>query len=81
MIFSKPLHFASSIDPLLGDIEVLDCYKSISVEVEDLALGLYKMAATMHCLAMDLFPTISLTWPSNGYFTFWCKVEETASKA
>ena len=42
--------------------------------------GLCNMAATMHCLAIDQLPTISLTWLWDGYFTFWWRVEETAPK-
>ena len=60
--FSRSSYFTSSVDSLLDSIGVLDYYKFFSAEAEDSALGLYKMAATMHCLAMDWFPTISLTW-------------------
>ena len=42
--------------------------------------GLCNMVATMHRLAMDWLSTISLTWPWDGYFTFWWRVEETAPK-
>ena len=81
MTFSKSSHFASSVDPLSGNIGVFDCYKPLSAEAEDSTSGQCKMAATMHYLAMDWLPTISLTWPSDGYFTFWCMIEETAPKA
>ena len=43
--------------------------------------GLCNLAATMHFLAIDWLPTISFTWPWDGYFTFWWSVEEMAPKA
>ena len=79
--FSRSSHFDFSIDPLSGNTRVFDCYKTLFAEAEDSTLGWCKMAATMHSLAMDWLPTISLTWPFDGYFTFWCRVEETAPKA
>ena len=42
--------------------------------------SLCNSAATLHFLAIDWLPTISLTWPWDGYFTFWWSVEEIALK-
>ena len=58
-----------------------DCYNPFSIKAEGSALGWCEMAATMHYLAMVWSPIISLTWPSDGHFTFWCNVEEIAYKA
>ena len=63
-------HFTSSAGSLLGNAGVADCYNPFLVEAEGPALGLHEMAATMHYLAMVWSPTISLTWLSDGYFTF-----------
>ena len=79
--FSRFSHSAPLVDSLLVDVEVFDCYKFISEQAEDLTFSLCNMAATMHYVAINWLPTISLTWPWDGGFTFWWKVEETAPKA
>ena len=78
--FSRSLHLAFSAESSLVDVWFFDCYKLLSEEVEDPTFGLCTMVATMHCLAIDWLPTISLTWPWDGYFTFWWCVEETTPK-
>ena len=60
---------------------VINCYKPLSVEVEGSVLSRREIADTMHCRAMAWFPITSFTQPSNGYFTFWCKVDDTAPRA
>ena len=47
--------------PFFEEAEAFDCYRSFLAKAEGTALSLWKMAATMHCLAMDLLPKISLT--------------------
>ena len=79
--FSRSSHFASSTDSPPDNAGVVDCYKPLSVEAEGSALCWREIAANMHCLAMVWSPIISLTWPSDGYFTFWCRVEEIAPRA
>ena len=79
--FSKSSQLASSAGPPLDEVEAFDCYRGFSTKSEGTTLSLCKMAATMHCLATDWLPKIYLTRPSEGYFTFWCKVEETAPRA
>ena len=50
---SKSSQLASSADHPLDEAEALDCYRGFSAKFEGTALGLCKMAATMHCLVMD----------------------------
>ena len=35
------------------EAEALDCYEGLSAKFEDIASGLCKMVATMHCLVTD----------------------------
>ena len=76
--FSKSSHFASSTNVLVGDARVFDCYEFSPTRAEDSTLGWCEMAATRHSLAKDWQPRISRTRPSEGNFTFWCRVEATA---
>ena len=50
---SKSSQLASSADLPPYEAEAFDYYKGISAKSEGTASGLCKMAATMHCLAMD----------------------------
>ena len=68
--FSRSPYFTSSASSLPGNTGIVDCYNPFSIEAKGTALGWREMAATMHCLAMVWSPTISLTWPSDVYFTF-----------
>ena len=42
-----------SVGPSPNEAEVLNCYEGLSVGSEDITLGLCKIGATMHCLAID----------------------------
>ena len=79
--FSRSSYSAPFADSSLVDVRVFDCYKFLLEETEDSTFGLCNMAATIHYLAIDWLPIISLTWPWDGYFTFWWRVEEMALKA
>ena len=57
---------------------VINCYKPFSAEVEGSLFGHREIADTMHYLAIPWFPMTSFTRPLDGYFTFWCKVDDTA---
>ena len=74
-LFSKSSHFASSAGVLAGDVRVFDCYELSPTQAEDFILGRCEMAATKHSLAVAWQPQISETRPSEGNFTFWCRVE------
>ena len=78
MTFPNSLHLAPFITTSANDIAILDCYRPCSTEVKDSTLPWYLIAATKHCLAIDKLPTNSSTWSPDGYFTFKCRVEETA---
>ena len=80
IILSKSSQLPPSVGPPPDEAKVLNCYKGIWVGSEDITSSLCKIAATMHCLATDWLPRISLTRHSKGYFTFWYRVEETAPK-
>ena len=60
---------------------VVNCYKSFSTEMEGSLFGRHEIADTMHCRAIAWFPITSFTRPPDGYFTFWCKVDDTAPRA
>ena len=79
--FIRSSDFASSADLSMDNTGGFNCYKPFSPRAESSASGLCQMAATMHCRAMTWSPSISLIWPSDGYLTFWCRVEETAPKS
>ena len=61
---------SSSADPPPDEAKALDCYRGFSAKSEGTTLGLCKMVSTMHCLATNLLPKISLIRPPEGYFTF-----------
>ena len=67
---SRSSHFTSSVGSSPGNDGVVNCYNPSSVDVKGSKIGWHEMAATMHYLAMVWSPTISITWPSDGYFTF-----------
>ena len=50
---SKSSQLASSADHPPDEAEALDCYRGFSAKSEGTTSGLGKIAATMHCLAMD----------------------------
>ena len=50
---SKSSQLASLVDPPPDEAEALDCYMGFLVKSKGATSGLCKMAATMHCLAMD----------------------------
>ena len=50
---SKSLQFASSVSPPPDETEALDCYEGLSAKFKGTVSSLCKMAATMHCLAID----------------------------
>ena len=50
---SKSSQLAFLADPPPDEAEALDCYMGFSTKSEGTNSGLCKMAATMHCLAMD----------------------------
>lgn len=56
----------------------IDCYETLSGLKEPISADWSLIVATMHFLAIVWLPTSSPTSPSVKYFTFICKVEETA---
>ena len=50
---SRSSQLTSSVDPLSDEAEAFDCYRSFLAKAKGAALGLCKMAATMHCLATN----------------------------
>ena len=78
---SRFSHFTSSVGSSLGNGSVVNCYNPSLVDAKGPTTSWREMAATMHCLAIVWSSTISITWPFDGYFTFWCNVEEIAPRA
>ena len=50
---SKSSPLAPSVGPPPDEAEVLNCYEGLSAGSKDITSGLCKIAATMHCLAID----------------------------
>ena len=50
---SRSSQLTSSVVPPPDEVEALDCYKGLSAKSDGTASGLCKMAATMHCLAIN----------------------------
>ena len=77
---SRSSTFALSAGPFKGNVGAFNCYNPLSAVAEVSASGRCWIAATRHCRATTWLPTISKTWPPDGYFTFWCRVEETTPR-
>ena len=77
---SKSSRFTSSAGLSKGNAGGFNCYNPLLMVAEVSASGRCCIAVTRHCRAATWFPTISNTWPSDGYFTFWCRVDETAPR-
>ena len=78
--FSRSSYFTSLDSPMNRDAGASNCYKLFPVMAEVSISGLCWIAAIKHFLAIDWLLTISSTWPPEGYFTFWWRVDETAPK-